>query len=137
MYWLSVSCKGGAKIAVEIRAERSSPRLSIRTAGCKLHILETMMCSRHSRNYSAPFGWTATFSWPLMSLRPAQDMSLGRWLLVSMFLKGKKSQRFGASSFSKFHHIHPKTLIEIAQVLSTNSGSFPSSLVLGTCNRLR
>ena len=30
--------------------------LSIRTAGCKLHILQTMTCSRHSRIYIALFG---------------------------------------------------------------------------------
>ena len=59
--------------------------LSIPTAGCKLHILETMTCSWHSRNYSAPFGWTFTFSWPLMLLQPARDMNLGRWFLVACF----------------------------------------------------
>jgi len=59
--------------------------LIIRTAGCKLYILETMTCSWHSRNYSTPFGWAATFSGPLMSLWPARDMSLGRWLLVACF----------------------------------------------------
>ena len=44
-----------------------------------------MACSWRSWKYSAPFGWTATFWWPLVSLRPARDMSLGRWLLVACF----------------------------------------------------
>jgi len=34
------------------------------------------------------------------------DMSLGS---LVMFLKRKKSQRFGASSFSKFHHTPEKS----------------------------
>ena len=38
-----------------------------------------------------PFGWTATFSGPLMSLRPARDMSLGRWLLVACFSSVKNT----------------------------------------------
>jgi len=42
-----------------------------------------MACSWRSCKHCAPFGWPATFSWPLMSLRP--DMSLGRWLLVACF----------------------------------------------------
>ena len=44
-----------------------------------------MTCSWHSRNYITLFGWAATFSGPLMSLWPARDMSLGRWLLVACF----------------------------------------------------
>jgi len=35
---------------------------------------------------------------------------LGKVAFSSMFLKRKKSQRFGASSFSKFHHIPKKSL---------------------------
>ena len=44
-----------------------------------------MMCSWHPWIYSTPFRWTPTFSWPLVSLRPARNMSLGRWLLVACF----------------------------------------------------
>jgi len=61
-----------------------------------------MTGSLHSRNYSAPFGWTATFSWPLMSLRPARDMSLERWLLVACFSSVKNHNVSGPHLFPSF-----------------------------------
>jgi len=41
-----------------------------------------MACSWISWKNSAPFGWSATFSWPLMSLRTRPKTSAWRWLLV-------------------------------------------------------
>ena len=76
--------------------------LPIRTAGYKLYILETMTCSFHSRKYSTPFGWAATFSGMLMSLRPARDMSLGRWLLVACFSSVKNHNVSGPHLFPSF-----------------------------------
>ena len=67
-----------------------------------LYILETMTCSWHSRNYSTPFGWAATFSWPLMSLRSARDVSLGRWLLVACFWSVKNHNISGPHLFPSF-----------------------------------
>ena len=76
--------------------------LSIRTAGYKLYILDTMTCSLHSQNYNTPFGWTATFSGPLMSLRPARDKSLGRWLLVACFSSVRNHNVSWPHFFSSF-----------------------------------
>jgi len=42
-----------------------------------------------------------------MSLRPARDMSLGRWLLVACF-SSVKNHNVCASSFSKFHRTRQK-----------------------------
>ena len=61
-----------------------------------------MTCSSHSRNYITPFGWTATFSGPLMSRRPARDMSLGRWLLVACFSGVKNHNVSGPHLFPSF-----------------------------------
>ena len=58
-----------------------------------------MACSWRSWKYSAPFGWPATFSGPLMSLRPARDMSLGRWLLVACFSSVKNHNVSGPHLF--------------------------------------
>jgi len=55
------------------------------TACCKLNIIEVMVCSWHSWIYSTPLWRTPTFSWPLVSLRPARNVSLGKWLLVACF----------------------------------------------------
>ena len=85
-----------------------------------------MMCSWQSWIYSTPFRRTPTFSWPLVSLRPALDMRLGRVAFSSMFLKRKKSQRFGASSFSKFHNTFatPRTVIKRAKKSLCNRSQF-------------
>ena len=58
--------------------------------------------SWRSWKYSAPFGCAATFSWPLMSLRPARDMSLGRWLLVACFSSVKNHNVSGPHLFPSF-----------------------------------
>jgi len=84
--------------------------LPIRTAGYKLYILETMTSSWHSRNYSTPFGWAATFSGLLMSLRQAQDMSLGRWLLVACFSSVKNHNVSGPHLFPSFTTHDKKSL---------------------------
>jgi len=76
--------------------------LPIRTAGYKLYILETMTCSLHCRNYSTLFWWAATFSWPLLSLWPAWDMSLGRGLLVACFSSIKNHNVSGPHLFPSF-----------------------------------
>ena len=78
-----------------------------------------MTCSRHSRNYSTPFGWTATFSWPLMSLRPAWDMSLGRWLLVACFSSVKNHNVLGP-------HLYPN--------FTTHAKKIPLQLLGGSCS---
>ena len=61
-----------------------------------------MACSWRSWKYSAPFGWPATFSWPLVSLRPARNMSLGRWLLVACFSSVKNHNVWGPHLFPSF-----------------------------------
>jgi len=47
-----------------------------------------------------PFRRTPTFSWPLASLRPARNMSLGRWLLVACFSCVKNHNVSGPHLFS-------------------------------------
>ena len=46
-----------------------------------------------------PFRRTPTFSGPLMSLRPARDMSLGRWILVACFSSVKNHNVSGPHLF--------------------------------------
>ena len=61
--------------------------------------------------YSTPFRKTPTFSWPLVSLRTASTRpkyELGKVDFSGMFLKRKKSQRIGASSFFQVSLHTPK-----------------------------
>jgi len=89
-----------------------------------------MTCSQHSRNYSAPFGWTATFSWPLMWLRPARDMSLGRWLLVACFSSVKNHNFSGPHLFPSFTTCQknafatPRTVLQRAKKSLCNKSQF-------------
>jgi len=76
--------------------------LTIRSAGYKLCSVEKMTCSWRSWKCSVPFGWSATFSWPLMSLWPARDMRLGRWLLVACFSSVKNHNVSGSHLFPSF-----------------------------------
>jgi len=74
-------------------------RLIFGTACYKLCIVEIMMCSWHSWIYSTPFRRAPTFSWPLVSLRPARNMSLGRWLFVLCFSSVKNHNVSGPHLF--------------------------------------
>jgi len=72
------------------------------TACYKLYIVEVMVCSWHSWIYSTPFRRASTFSWPVVSLRPARNMSLGRWLLVACFSSVKNHNVSGPLLFPSF-----------------------------------
>jgi len=61
-----------------------------------------MTCSWLSWKYSAPFGWSATFSWPLMSLRTRPKTSAWRWLLVACFFSVKNHNVSGPHFFPSF-----------------------------------
>ena len=146
-----MGCKGGAAIAVEIRAERSSPRIESGT-NCRGSAGSQGGVAKHLANTAcfwlvlfAAFWWTiarglASDWWAINYVvlrrwhvldaheniarrsdgqpqRVTADVAstspryeLGKVAFSSMFLKRKKSQRFGASSFSKFHHIPKKSL---------------------------
>jgi len=98
--------------------------LPIQMAGFKLYILETMTCSWHSRNYSMPFGWAATFTGPLMSLRPARDMRLERWFLVACFSSVKNNNVSGNFFFDT-----PRTVLQRAKKLLCNRSQFRTLLL--------
>jgi len=76
--------------------------LSIRSAGYKLCSVEKMACSWRSWKYSAPCGCSATFSWPLMSLRTRPKTSAWRWLLVACFSSVKNHNVLGPHLFPSF-----------------------------------
>jgi len=61
-----------------------------------------MACSWISWKFSAPFGWSATFSWPLMSLRTKPNTSAWRWLLVAFFSSVKNHNVSGPHLFPSF-----------------------------------
>jgi len=68
-----------------------------------------MACSWLSWKYSAPFGWPATFSWPLMSLRTRPKTSAWRWLLIACFFSVKNHNVLGPHVFPSF--LFTKTLL--------------------------
>ena len=74
-------------------------KIHIRMASYKLHILEHMSWTWHSRIYSGIVGCVFPFLNPLVSLRPAQNMSLGRWLLVACFSSVKNHNVSGPHLF--------------------------------------
>jgi len=55
--------------------------------------------------------WPATLSGPLMSLQPARDMSLGRWLLVACFSSVKNHNVSGPHLFPSFFAT-PRTVLQ-------------------------
>ena len=61
-----------------------------------------MACSWISWKYSTPFGWSATFSWPLMSLWTRPKTSAWRWLLVACFSSVKNHNVSGPHLFPSF-----------------------------------
>ena len=183
-----MGCKGVSKIAVEIRAERSSPRIESGTncrgsvgklegvcqslscdpvfgwRGCsvlrdyrhrlpfgtacyKSYSVEIMMCSWHPWIYSTPFRRALTFSWPLVSLRPAREMSLGRWLLViEKFIirqppKGEKddydSENFLVACFSsvKNHNVSGPHLFPSLTTCQKNPFATPRTVLSATASK--
>jgi len=62
-----------------------------------------MACSWISWKYSAPFGRSATFSWPLMSLRTRPKTSAWRWLLIACFSSVKNHNVSGPHLFPSFN----------------------------------
>ena len=77
------------------------------TACYKLYMVEIMMCSWHPWIYSTPFPRAPTFFSAAGVASNSPKYELGKVAFGSMFLKRKKSQRLGASSFSKIHHMRP------------------------------
>jgi len=61
-----------------------------------------MASSWFSWKYSAPFGWSDTFSWPLMSLRTRPKTSAWRWLLVACFSSVKNHNVSGPQLLPSF-----------------------------------
>jgi len=61
-----------------------------------------MTCSWISWKYSAPFGWSPTVSWPLMSLRTKPKTSAWRWPLVACFSSVKNHNVSGPHLFPSF-----------------------------------
>jgi len=100
------------------------------TACYKLYIVEIMVCSWHSWIYSTPFLRTPTFSWPLMSLRPARDMSLGRWFLMACFSSVKNRNVSGPHLFASFTtrqrnpFATPRTVLQRANKSFCNRSQF-------------
>jgi len=54
------------------------------------------------KSFISAVDWTDTLSVPLMSLRPARNMSLGRWLLVACFSSVKNHNVSGPHLFPSF-----------------------------------
>jgi len=79
--------------------------LAIWMVGHKLCSIEKMACSWLSWKYSAPFGWPATFSWPLMSLWTKPKTSAWRWLLV----EGSSAWKITTFRALIFLHVSPRT----------------------------
>jgi len=100
------------------------------TACWKLCIVEVLVCSWHSWIYSTPFRRTPTFSWPLVSLRPARNMSLGRWLLVACFSSVKNHNVSGPHLFpsvtthAKKSLCLPRTVLHWAKKSLCNRSQF-------------
>jgi len=61
--------------------------------------------------------WTDTLSGPLMSLRPARNTSLGRWLLVACFPSVKNHNVLGPHLFPSFTTHAKKSLCTPRTVL--------------------
>ena len=93
-----------------------------------------MVCSWHSWIYSTPRR-TPTFSWPLMSLRPARDMSLGRWLLVACFSSVKNHNVSGLHLFVSFTtrqrnpFATPRTVLQRSKKSFCNRSQFRTLLL--------
>ena len=86
--------------------------------------------------YSTPFRRRPTFLWPLMSLRPARDMSLGRWLLVACFSSVKNHNVSGPLLFFQVSpHAKKKPFATPRTVLQRtwfDSGLSPRTLFIDT-----
>ena len=99
-------------------------------ASYKLHILEYMSWTWHSRIYSGIVGCVFPFLNPLVSLRPAQNMSLGRWLLVACFSSVKNHNVSGPHLFPSFTTCQknpfatPRTVLQRAKKSLCNRSQF-------------
>ena len=94
-----------------------------------------MMCSWHPWIYSTPFRWTPTFSWPLVSLRTARNMSLERWLLVACFSSVKNHNVSGPHLFPSFTTYQknpfatPRTVLQRSKKSLCNRSQFRTLLL--------
>ena len=134
-----MGCKGGAEIASCVLVDYREG-LSIRSAGYKWCSVEKMACSWRSWKYSAPFGCSATFSWPLMSLRTKTlrtrpKTSAWRWLLVACFSSVKNHNVSGPHLLPSFttqpkkNLCHPRTVLQRAKKSLCNRSQFRTLLL--------
>jgi hypothetical protein len=105
-------------------------KIHIRMASYKLHILEYMSWTWHSRIYSGIVGCVFPFLNPLVSLWPTQNMSLGRWLLVACFWSVKNHNVSGPHLIPSFTTCQknffatPKTVLQGAKKSLYNRSQF-------------
>jgi hypothetical protein len=110
-------------------------KIHIRMPSYKLYILEYMSWTWHSRNYSGIVGCVFPFLNPLVSLRPAQNMSLGRWLLVACFSSVKNHNVSGPHLFPSFTTYQknpfatPRTVLQRSKKSLCNRSQFRTLLL--------
>ena len=90
-----------------------------------------MMCSWHPWIYSTPFRRAPTFSWPLVSLRTARNMSLGRWLLVACFSSVKNHNVSGPHLLPNVTTHAQKSLCNPRTVLHRTKNHFQYQIWVG------